>query len=472
MNPSDYTLLVVDDNPENRDVLSRRLRRKGFKVLTADGGREALRAIEEQSVDAVLLDIMMPEMSGIEVLREVRKSRDEVELPIIMATAKTESEDVVEALEAGANDYVTKPIDFPVVLARLQKELRSRRSRKAREGGSAAQAPVEPAGPSMAELGPGALLADRYRLDSKIGAGAFGAVYRATHMELDAPVAIKVLQTSVETGAGAVARFRREGISTCRVKHPNAVAVRDFGVTRSGVAYLAMELLEGQSLQEELELREALSPRRCAEILLPVCEVLAAAHAAGIVHRDVKPSNIFLHVTPKGEVVKVLDFGIARIAGTASLAKNLTLRGTVLGTPAYMAPERVRGAEYDGRSDVYSLGITLYQMLESHLPFANQSDAMAVAMMHLHEPPPPLHNTHPAARAVMQSVVDVALLKPAANRPTAVEFRRILDEAVESLGGSADRAPLELTVPEPPARVAAEIPDFTPVDETRPLDDD
>jgi len=472
MNLSDFTLLVVDDNPENRDVLSRRLMRKGFNVVTAEGGRQALRSIEEQPIDAVLLDIMMPEMSGIEVLKEVRKSRDEVELPIIMATAKTESEDVVEALEAGANDYVTKPIDFPVVLARLQKELRSRRPRKAREGtGSVAPAPNEPAGPTLAELGPGSLLADRYRLDSKIGAGAFGAVYRATHMELDAPVAIKVLQTSIESGAGAIARFRREGISTCRVKHPNAVAVRDFGVTRSGVAYLAMELLEGQSLQEELELRDALSPRRCAEILLPVCEVLAAAHEAGIVHRDVKPSNIFLHETPKGEVVKVLDFGIARIAGTASMAKNLTLRGTVLGTPAYMSPERVRGAEYDGRSDVYSLGITLYQMLESHLPFENTSDAMAVAMMHLHDDPPPLHNTHPESRAVMQSVVDVALLKPAANRPSASEFRRILDEAVQSLGGSADLAPPELTGPQPRGPAATDVPDFTPVDETRPLDD-
>jgi CheY-like chemotaxis protein/tRNA A-37 threonylcarbamoyl transferase component Bud32 len=471
MNPSEYNLLVVDDNPENRDVLSRRLMRKGFEVRTAEGGEEALRIIGEGAIDLVLLDIMMPGVSGIDVLREVRRTHDEAALPIIMATAKTESEDIVECLELGANDYVTKPIDFPVVLARIQMQLRTRQSRQARETAAVAAA-LETIGPSVSELGPGMLLAERYRLDSQVGSGAFGAVYRATHLELDTAVAVKILRTSVETGAEAVARFRREGISTCRVKHPNAVTVVDFGVTNSGVAYLVMELLEGLSLQDDLELRSSFSPERCAQILLPVCDVLAVAHEAGIIHRDIKPSNIFIQETIRGAVIKVLDFGIAKIVGADALSRSLTLDGTILGTPAYMAPERFKSGAYDGRSDVYSLGITLYQMLESRLPFVNPTDAMAVAMMHLHDPPPPLRSVHADVRETMQGVLDVALEKNPDDRPDALEFRKVLASAVESLGEAADYVRLDIVSPDEDRDAASLNLDFTALDETGPINEE
>jgi CheY-like chemotaxis protein len=166
LNAADFTLLVVDDNAENREMLSRRLLKKGFQVLVAEGGREALSAIESQPVDLVLLDIMMPGMSGVEVLEELRKTRSAADLPVIMATAKTDSEDVVQALELGANDYVTKPIDFPVVLARVQSQLRLKKSKRAQQAALQAEA-VERmlAGP---EARPGGLLAERYRLESRM----------------------------------------------------------------------------------------------------------------------------------------------------------------------------------------------------------------------------------------------------------------------------------------------------------------
>jgi DNA-binding response OmpR family regulator len=180
MDAGERTLLVVDDSPANRDLLSRRLERKGFRVIVAEDGQRALDILATSRVDLVLLDVMMPGMTGLEVLRKLRETRAPSALPVVMVTARTESEDVVEALEAGANDYVMKPIDFPVVLARVKAQLRMR----------SPQGPehAEPQAPS--QVGPGSVLAGRYRIEARIGTGSFGAVFRATHLELQHAVAV------------------------------------------------------------------------------------------------------------------------------------------------------------------------------------------------------------------------------------------------------------------------------------------
>ncbi|MBX7223695.1 MAG: protein kinase, partial [Blastocatellia bacterium] len=166
---------------------------------------------------------------------------------------------------------------------------------------------------ALAEALPGTVLEGKYRLEDKIGSGGFGAVFRATHLALGTQVAVKVFRpTPGNDSADAVERFRREGTSTARINHPNALRVLDSGISDEGIAYLVMELLEGYSLWEELQKRGYLSLRRTAEILTPVCQALAEAHRLGIVHRDIKPANIFLHRTGEGEVVKVVDFGIAK----------------------------------------------------------------------------------------------------------------------------------------------------------------
>jgi CheY-like chemotaxis protein len=414
------TILVVDDLPANRDLMSRRLERSGFRVLCAGSGPEALDALKRCPVDLVLLDIMMPGMTGFEVLKAVRLARSPAALPVIMVTAKTEREDVVEALSLGANDYVTKPVDYPVALARIRAHLGIREAARA-----AAPEPVEPQNP--AHVVPGTVLDGRYRIDSLIGGGSFGTVFRARHLELGRDVAVKVLSTSAGTDPEALARFRREGASACRVQHPNAVSVLDFGVTRSGVAFLVMELLQGRSVDKELDERTRLAPRRCVEIVEPVCRALGAAHAAGVVHRDIKPSNVFLHQTPQGEMPKILDFGIAKMARESAVGRSLTVDGSLLGTPAYMAPERFRRGPYGPKSDVYSVGAMLYEMLTGRLPFIPATaDPLVLVAMQAQEDPPPLRSRCPEATPALEKVVLSALHRDAAARPAADDLGRRL----------------------------------------------
>jgi CheY-like chemotaxis protein len=407
------TILIVDDLPANRDLMTRRLERSGFRVLSAGGGPEALEVLKRSPVDLVLLDIMMPGMTGFDVLKTVRLSRSAASLPVIMVTAKTDSEDVVEALALGANDYVTKPVDYPVALARIRKELGIRQAAQAEAAPS-----IEPRNPAQAV--PGTVLGGRYRLDSLIGGGSFGTVFKARHLELDRDVAVKVLVTSAGTDPEALRRFRLEGTSACRVHHPNAVAVLDFAVNQGGVAYLVMELLQGHSLERELEDRTQLPPRRCAEIVAPVCFALAAAHAAGVVHRDIKPSNVFLHQTPQGEMAKILDFGIAKLSGEAAIGQSLTVDGSLLGTPAYMAPERFRRGPYGPKSDVYSVGAMLYEMLAGRLPFIPSSaDPLALVAMQAEEDPPSLRLRSPGVSPALEKLVRTALNRNPEGRPTA-----------------------------------------------------
>jgi serine/threonine-protein kinase len=167
-----------------------------------------------------------------------------------------------------------------------------------------------------------------------------------------------------------------------------------------------------------------------------VCFALGEAHRAGIVHRDVKPSNIFLHRAATGQVPKVLDFGIATIVGDAALSQSLTLDGSLLGTPAYMAPERFRARSYGGQSDVYSVGIMLFQMLAGRLPFVTpHGDPMAVAMMQANDPPPSLRQINPAVPAAVERLVSLALRKSPEERPSADELGRSLAAAADLVVG-------------------------------------
>lgn len=282
---------------------------------------------------------------------------------------------------------------------------------------------------ALAEALPGTVLDEKYRLDEKIGSGGFGAVFKATHLGLNSLVAVKIFRPlQGNDSPEALERFLREGISACRVNHPNSVTVLDSGISSDGIAFMVMELLKGHTLTEELREKGKLSLNRCAEILLPVCDVLAVAHSEGILHRDIKPDNIFLHQGRNGEIVKVVDFGVAKfMESKMENLEQLTESGIIIGTPAYIAPERYRSKPYDGRSDVYSLGIILYEMLSGRAPFEiNKKDPLAGVLLRLTQDPKPLREVKPDISEDLEKVVMQAIAKDQSNRPTAKELAQNL----------------------------------------------
>jgi len=272
----------------------------------------------------------------------------------------------------------------------------------------------------------GSVLDDKYRIEARVGAGGFGTVYRAESLAQNSVVAIKVFKpVPGPEAARALDRFRSEGISAYRVQHRHAVRVHDFAVSMDTVAYLVMEFLEGISLSDYLRAHGPLSPARAVEILCPLADALACAHAAGVVHRDVKPSNVLLCVENAGEVVKLIDFGIAKIISgeVPSELQSLTGTGFFAGTPSYMAPERFLDGSYDGRSHVYSLGILAFEMLTGARPFLETSESfMSVALQHMNASPPDLAPRLPLAPRRLVKVVMECLEKNPADRPTAAQL--------------------------------------------------
>jgi eukaryotic-like serine/threonine-protein kinase len=291
----------------------------------------------------------------------------------------------------------------------------------------------EPRGMSTAHSLIGTMIAGRYRIEARVGSGAMGAVYRAEQAGLGRRVALKIVNRDRQVDGDTVARFRREATALSALHHPNTVRVFDFGSTTSGQLFLAMELLEGEPLTDRL-LRDGPLPLPVAlSVTQQVLRSIGEAHARGIVHRDLKPDNIFLaRVTGEpAPIVKVLDFGIAKaVEGDRKIDQFETLDGTVFGTPRYMSPEQAGGRALDPRSDLYSVGIMLYELIAGHPPFVD-SDAVVVMARHIRDKPEPLSKAAPLRKIPpnLDAVVSRSLAKQAAERfQSADEFERALDE--------------------------------------------
>ncbi|HVT21325.1 MAG TPA: Stk1 family PASTA domain-containing Ser/Thr kinase [Mycobacteriales bacterium] len=272
------------------------------------------------------------------------------------------------------------------------------------------------------------LIADRYEVGEIIGHGGMADVHRGRDVRLGRDVAIKLLRKDLARDPTFQARFRREAQSAASLNSPAIVAVYDTGAgTIDGVTtpYIVMEYVEGRTLRDILAAEGRLLPRRALEITAAICAALEQAHAAGIVHRDIKPGNVM--ITPTGEV-KVMDFGIAR-ALTSSTA-TMTQTAAVVGTAHYLSPEQARGEHVDARSDVYSTGCLLYELLTGAPPFTGES-AVAVAYQHVREDPLPPSQVEPEVPATCDAIVLTAMAKNPVNRyPSAAEMRADLERAL------------------------------------------
>ena len=285
----------------------------------------------------------------------------------------------------------------------------------------------------------GSLAAGRYRVLKLLGEGGMGQVYLAEHVAIEKRVALKVLRAEYASKGEIVTRFQQEAISASRIKHPNVLDVFDFGQLENGCFFLAMEFLEGNDLAEELTRRRVLGPASGIRIAMQICRALAAAHANGVVHRDMKPENVFLQRTADGEeIVKIVDFGIAQLrskdAAVVETKRRLTRTGMIFGTPEYMAPEQASGKHADLRSDIYSVGIIMYEMFTGGVPFTGET-FLGVLAKHLSEPTPAMHVVFPeiGISTSLQAVIMHALEKdPALRYQTMLELAQAISASTDA----------------------------------------
>ncbi len=273
-----------------------------------------------------------------------------------------------------------------------------------------------------------------YVIEGLIAKGGCGAVYVARHGARDRRVAIKVLHGALATSPRMVERFVREVDLVNLLRHPNIVEIHELGLLDDGRPYYAMELLEGSTLDAVLRAEGRMPPAEALEILEPVCSALRAAHAAGIVHRDVKASNIFLSQQGGPAGIKLLDFGIAKLTDLGMSGASLTTFGHPVGTPTAMAPEQILGEPVDERIDVYALGVLLHRMLVGLLPFRSE-DPLELARQHLEDPAPRPSRVVPVSPAIDEVVLRCLEKRPEQRFDSVKNFLRALRNAVGSVTG-------------------------------------
>ncbi len=479
--PAPSHILVVDDVADNRDILKRRLEKEGHRVTVAENGRQALERAGAEPMDLVLLDILMPELDGHETLARLKGDAATRDIPVIMISALDDVAGIARCVAAGAEDYLTKPFDPVLLRARIgasldKKRLRDREKRyladvdrviaaaTAIEGASyrpgaladlatrddalgrlarvfdgmaaelrhreerlreqvralraevAAARAGESAGPDARLtdiVHTGERFAGRYEVQGLIGRGGMGAVYRARDRELGEEIAIKTLRPELTTDPALVERFRSEIRLARHITHQNVVRTHDIGEI-GGAYYLTMELVQGVTLRDLLDTRGHLGTEAVLAIAAQLAAALGAAHAEGVIHRDIKAQNLLLD---EAGVLKVMDFGIARLAEGSS---GLTEAGMMIGTPAYMAPEQVMGEAIDARADLYSAGVVLYECLTGRVPF-NASTMVSLVARLLSDQPPPIEDADPALAAL---VIRLLAKKPENRVASAEELSR------------------------------------------------
>lgn len=284
---------------------------------------------------------------------------------------------------------------------------------------------------------------DRYRIEALLGTGSTGRVYRAVHRTREETFALKVIWGDLGADQRLVRRFQRAAAATRCIHHTNVVRIMDFGTTIGGLSFLVMELVEGESLRTFLRRRGRLDSLSTARITYQIAQGLMAAHAAGFVHRDVKPANLVLHGSPSNLRVKILDFGLVGLT-VADADARITASGTFVGTPLYMAPEQARNASEVGpAADVYALGVLIHELLTGFPPF-DGGTSLEVMIAHSTRAPPP---TPPASG--LGPMAEHMLSKTPEGRPSLPDILQLLAGIIEHLETSepaTERTPVRETL--------------------------
>jgi serine/threonine-protein kinase len=377
-------VLAADDDEGVLRAVERLLRSWGYEPVTARDGAEAWRVLKRHDAPRIaILDWDMPSMSGLEVCRLLRSTPHGPESYVLMLTARQQKADLIEALEAGADDFVGKPFEPRELQLRLAKGVSFRESKAKTD--AAAEGPSPKAGTT---------LGGKYRLERKIAEGGMASVWLGVHLSLGINVAIKFMKPEVAQLAD-YGSFEREARAAAQLRNQHIVRVYDHGLTHEGLPYLVMEYLSGESISERVSRRGPMTLTEIVPVIDQVGRALAEAHARGIIHRDVKPENILLvdGGERSGELTaKLVDFGLAKPDWSQNASAALSA-----GTPAYMSPEHLRGeAPANPALDLWGLAATAFVAVIGVIPF----DAAALSDVFrrvCNEPPPVPSLVNPTA---------------------------------------------------------------------------
>lgn len=414
-----HCILIVDSDQQSVESLVNILREFDYELLTASNGQEALQMVIHNHPTLVISEWNMPVMDGLNLFLQMKESPLTRHIPFIFFTNINDIDVRLALLESGAEDYWGKPYDLREARLRVRKLLN-------RIDPSCRFKRISKTLASVRDTGPQEVINSRYEIIEEIGQGGMGVVYKAQDLGPDRQVALKVLRKEFVADEVAVRRFAREAEAAMRIVHQNVVSTYEYGLIPTGQAYIAMELLQGRSLESELLEYGALTQERCISIMRQVLLAVREAHRQNVIHRDLKPNNIFL-VSPEAEkpMVKVLDFGIAMLKDLQQLSPKITRRDVAVGTPIYLSPEQATAKPPDERSDIYSLGVVFYELLTGFPPFGGLH-YREVMLAHLNEPPPPI-NPMLSIDDWLTSLISRMLAKRPIDRPQSV------DEIIETI---------------------------------------
>ncbi len=372
-----YDVLIVDDQQDIRFYISSILKEQGLDVRSVSGGTEALEVIRRERPVLAIIDLVMPGIPGDELCRLIKEDPALQDILVVMLSARADVESKLKCFQAGAEEYLVKPVDGRELAARVNRFLRMALEREGRTCDRHLRADRTPTG-GKTPPPPFKPMYGSYRVEHLVTSGGMGRLLKGRDEVLEREVAIKVLSPLLTSSDEFINRFHREARVLASINHPGIAAIYSFG-EQDGEHYFAMQWCSGGSVADLLRKHGQIAANRAVDIIIECSEALHAASKKAIVHRDIKPGNLMFDEEGK---IRIVDFGIAYSADG-----GLTHAGEILGTPNYMSPEQARTSNVDFRADIYSLGITMYYMIYGRLPYRAASPVEMV-MKHATEPFP------------------------------------------------------------------------------------